>query len=662
MEFFKRPTHNQNTLYLSSIENKIQNQTKSFCKAITNNQQKSLESQKQLTNSIIEEMNIANQLTRESNLNYVSSYESLEYAIKDFCDGLVGKLHNINDSIKYFQKDFNEAINLFLDQLLYANKTLDEIALELKIPEIERERRHHLHQALVYFSQNLFTESSQRLLAAKNILQEKRIDETNPFILYFLGYCYYKQHHTIESQEEAIKYLEDALFYFDKAAFYSIKEIERKNESISLKYNIDNLVENDDDLNVYKLIYESNFFAAKISYFLGNFKKSIVYCKDAIRYFPESLELKFYLSKYLCADNQDKRAIPLIESIIREKPEFSIQVALDGDLISKSTITQLLEKLRDEFVNIANKKHNDLLKRFNEIKDKYSFNTDELNSKHIQPITIELLGVNNKIKLNLFMDAVNALRVMDMINQKELLKKCSEFKDKLYSLKNEIKKLENEYISFLKNDSKNADLIKKIFVKLNEIVNEDYSLAEKLYNATELQFKSDQCRSELKILEEKQKRALEILNKYEEKELDEKNMLKNREENKAGTKQFFASLSFLVTAGLVFLIGYIIYSFFASFSEASSMMILLMIFIGIPVYGAIVYGLIFLTGYLTSIFANWVKEAGRVHSYNYTRPEKFVKQKEIVENRKRKINSLQHEISKLESEIKKILNNEIFIE
>ena len=191
MDFFKRPNHNQNTLYLSGIDNRINDQTKAFCKAISKSQKKSLEGQKQFTNSIIKEMNLANQLTAEGNLNIVASNESLEYAIENMYDGLEKNLHNINDSVKSFHNDFNEALSLVLNQLWYANKTLNEIAVELKIPEIERERRHHLHQAIGYFSQDMFRESSQRLIAAQNILQEKNIDETNPFILYFLGYCYY---------------------------------------------------------------------------------------------------------------------------------------------------------------------------------------------------------------------------------------------------------------------------------------------------------------------------------------------------------------------------------------------------------------------------------------------------------------------------------------
>lgn len=247
-------------------------------------------------------------------------------------------LSGIQDDIYRMCNLIGHGFDLLLEQHKITNIYLGRIENLLRIPDSQKQRVYHINEGMKYL-QNAFNQSANSDFytdALEEFQASQVIEKKDFFALYHIGFIYLKstKHFDPKSSEN----------YFRNAARYYLAEAIVGGTNVStnlLKSNRGFILE----------ATEAYLFAAEACYLQERFSDAAGLAEEAWKTLPEIVKAGFMQAKYLAANNQVGKAVNILEEIIRKDRFISLDVLSDIDLISKTEVRNLLEKLRLEAYN-----------------------------------------------------------------------------------------------------------------------------------------------------------------------------------------------------------------------------------------------------------------------------------------------------------------------
>lgn len=331
-----------------------------------------------------------------------SSTEAICGSLNDGFELLSDNLHEISYGIGELRSELNQMssmldwkLSLFIEQQRISNLLLGNLAVLLRIPDIQKERQYYIEQG-IKFLKNSYFDSDFFQDSLNNLLKAETIEPSDFFALHRIGliYMYSQKHLDLQKAEE----------YFRKAAKYAVAET---NSGSGITTNFlatdinKNLLSQVPTIDSIKLqAAESYLFAGRSCYIQGKFSEAAELASKSFSLVPTLAEAGYTQAKALSADNKVAQASTVIRSVIKVDRFYSIKVVTDLDLSPKQEIKDVLERIRQETYNEA-------INLLSECKRNMV-----LESMVIEEIT----GIENLISRKSFLHCKKAI---DLINKKE---------------------------------------------------------------------------------------------------------------------------------------------------------------------------------------------------------------------------------------------------
>lgn len=276
--------------------------------------------------------------TLESGLNLLSeNLNELSFSV----EGLRSEVNNIAALL-----DWN--FSLIIEQQRISSLLLGNIAVLLRIPDIQKERQYHIEKG-IKFLKNAFFDSDFYEDALKNLLKAENIEPADFYTLHRIGliYLYSPVHLDFKKAEE----------HFKKAAKYAAAE-SNAGAAVTINYLSgdlsQNLLEQNTTSDTIKLqAAESYMFAGRCCYIQGKFIEAAEYAGKGFDLVPQLVEAGFMQAKALAAGNRSPQSALVLEKVINADRYFSIKTLFDIDLCSNQNIQQLLLRLKNETTDKA---------------------------------------------------------------------------------------------------------------------------------------------------------------------------------------------------------------------------------------------------------------------------------------------------------------------
>lgn len=264
---------------------------------------------------------------------------TISAGLSDVTDGL----YNVENAIYKMTNLLDWHLKIMIDELRYNNILSQNIALLLREPDTEKVRQKNIEKGLKFYNDAVRDSFfyNDALLFFKKAEED---DHTDYFVLHKIGliYLYSKEHLNFK---EAIK-------YFNKASKYS--EVDTHPDSIRLA----NILAGDvtkplnsqnRTIDYIKYLTGQSFLQIAIAnYVQGEFVESSKYAERAFKIAPSLLESGFFWAKSLAAQNENKKAAEILESVIKQDENYAVKTLADRDLATKTEILQMAEELRIE--------------------------------------------------------------------------------------------------------------------------------------------------------------------------------------------------------------------------------------------------------------------------------------------------------------------------
>jgi hypothetical protein len=331
-------------------------------------------------------------------------FDSLERNL----DNVSFKIEDLRSEVSAMSSMLDWRMSILIEQQRISNLLLGNIALLLRIPDIQKERQYHIEQGLKFLKNAFFDEDFYED-SLSNLLKAESIEPSDFFVLHRIGiiYMYSSKHCDLKKAEE----------YFRKAAKYAAVETvngaaittnylsnddnekEQKStsqiESIKSKMNQMRLRS---DIKIQAA--ESYLLASRCCYIKGEFIESNVLADKSYSIDKDFIEGGFMLAKTLVAIGENSKAADVLKDVINKDKFYSIKVATDVDLCTKAEIIKLLESLRNDALTNAKK----LLKECKDItKDYFQVN----NIKH------EIFQIEKLIKTESYIQCKEAIDLLE---------------------------------------------------------------------------------------------------------------------------------------------------------------------------------------------------------------------------------------------------------
>ncbi|NWJ52073.1 MAG: hypothetical protein HXX14_14550 [Bacteroidetes bacterium] len=318
------------------------------------------------TNAYIRDIdNIISQNRNELQSTIQNAFSEQTKAIYQVCgalnDGFAevsSHLKNINSNISELRGEISEMaamldwrLSMLIEEQRLTNQLLGHIAQILRIPDSQKQRVYYIEQGLKYLK-NAYLEgiSSPFFIdAMEGFIEAEKIEKKDYITLNRIGqiYLYSQKYLNIPLAQE----------YFLKSAREAMVEANIRGTTVSNHFTPSGNL---------PLIYSQNpftaaqaeayLYASRTCYLQQKYSEAIELAGKAYRLIPEFVEAGFEQAKYLAANNQESEAAQVLETVINKDRLFSIKTLNDKDLVSKSQILKLLERLQQSVNSIANKK------------------------------------------------------------------------------------------------------------------------------------------------------------------------------------------------------------------------------------------------------------------------------------------------------------------
>lgn len=236
-----------------------------------------------------------------------------------------------------------------VEQQRITNMLLGNIAILLKIPEVQKERQYYLEQG-IKFMKNSFFDNDFYDDALNNLLKAESIETSDYFTLHKIGvvYLYSTKHKNLGSAET----------YFKKAAKYAVVET---NSGAAVTQNFLS-----GDMNEYmplqvpaipaiKIQAAESYHLAAVSCFLQNkFDEAATLAGQAYSLAPAMLDAGLTQVQALCAANRTREGVIILKTLIEKDRFITLRVLPDSNLMRKTEVKNLLEDCRMEAFDEAN--------------------------------------------------------------------------------------------------------------------------------------------------------------------------------------------------------------------------------------------------------------------------------------------------------------------
>jgi tetratricopeptide (TPR) repeat protein len=275
-----------------------------------------------------------------------SGFELLSDNLQDISYGIDG----VKSELNAMASMLDWKLSILIEKQRITNLLLGNIAVLLRIPDIQKERQYHIEQGIKFLN-NAFFDNGFYDDALNNLLKAEKIEPTDFFALHRIGliYLYSSSHLDLNRAEE----------YFRKAAKYAVAET-NAGAMVTTNYlrgNVyETLLSQTPTVNSIRLqAAEAYMFAGRCCYIQGKFSESADLSGKSFGMVPNMVEAGFTQAKALSADDKISEAAIVLEAVIETDRFYSIKVASDLDLGTKNEIKTLLENFRDVAITNVSK-------------------------------------------------------------------------------------------------------------------------------------------------------------------------------------------------------------------------------------------------------------------------------------------------------------------
>jgi len=265
-------------------------------------------------------------------------------------DLLSDNLQDISYSINDLRSEINAMaamldwkLSLLIEQQKITNLLLGNIAVLLRIPDIQKERQYYIEQGMKFLKNAIF-DSDFYDDSLNNLLKAEKIEPTDYFVLHRIGliYMYSPKHLELIKAEE----------YFRKAIKYSVAEsftgASLSNNLLANDVNEDLLSQGPTVETIKVQAAESYLFASRSCYIQGKLNEAVDFAGKGYILVPQFVEAGFTLAKALAANKNETQAAVVLEKVINADRYYSLKALSDFDLCTKPSIQTLLVKLQRE--------------------------------------------------------------------------------------------------------------------------------------------------------------------------------------------------------------------------------------------------------------------------------------------------------------------------
>jgi len=314
----------QERQYYSDVSSAIKSQTKSYQAEIQN-----------VSATLSSSINDAAALQATAAANAAAAVvSSLDQGFAD----IAGELDQLNSMLDW-------RLSVTIDQQRISNLLLENVALLLRIPDVQKERQYYIEQGFKHY-RNAAIDGDLFEDALENLAKAEKLEKTDYVVLHRIGIIYLYAPKMLDlSQAEA---------YFRKAAKYAVVEsdpIGQRAFNILAGQTNSSLAGQSVTPDAIKTIAGDSYFQAGIAcYAQGKFADALELSSRAYRLLPSMLEAGFLKAKALAATGSEVEAAETAQGVIQAERFYAVKTVADGDLASKSTVQQMLLQLRDDAV------------------------------------------------------------------------------------------------------------------------------------------------------------------------------------------------------------------------------------------------------------------------------------------------------------------------
>lgn len=287
-----------------------------------------------------------------------SSIDIQTRAIGDAAGAVIGELgegfsdlsaglSQINTSINQLAMMLDWRLAEMTDQQRISNLLLEDIALLLRIPDVQKERQYHIEQGFKHYMNTALDEDLYQD-ALENLLEAEKREKTDYVILHRIGMIYLYSPKLLDTAR--------AELYFRRAAKYAVVESDPKAHRVFdiLAGEASKLGEQCTATDKVKAVAAESFFQASVAcYAQAKFGDTVDLARKSFSLLPSLLEAGFIEAKALTAGGSDSQAVDILHGIIEAEPFYAVKTATDGDLAPNSRVQTLLLKFRDDTVKRA---------------------------------------------------------------------------------------------------------------------------------------------------------------------------------------------------------------------------------------------------------------------------------------------------------------------
>jgi len=320
--------------------------------------------------------------TFESGLRQMS--ETINFGFDRIADGL----SEIGSGINELGVMLDWRMNMMIEEQRISNLLSENIALLLRVPEIQKERQYHIEQGFKHFK-NASQDPDLYSDALENLLEAEKREKTDYITLHRIGMIYLYSPNHIDA-----KRAED---YFRRAAKYAVVESDPKAARIAniLSGNVKSkLSEQEASVENIKIIAAESYHQAGIAcYVQGKLAESSELSEKAATLVSTMLEARFTQAKALIANGKVEESVKVSRDIVQTNRFYAIKVATDGDLGANRGVQNMLATLRQE----AQERTEELIEIVNTKKSKIESEFDRIESLSLIP------KPDDKIKNNIIL-------------------------------------------------------------------------------------------------------------------------------------------------------------------------------------------------------------------------------------------------------------------
>ena len=337
---------------IENIDDIVKEQTKEYEKIISNSTDRQVDA---ITNSM-----------RSVCGTLENGFEMLSEDLKEISYGI----NDISSEINRISSILDWKLSIIIENQKITNLLLGNIAILLKIPDIQKERQDYIEKGLKFFMNASFDDSLYEN-SLKYLLKAEEIEPEDFFTLHRIGLIYlYSPNHLSPVKAEQ---------YFRNSAKFAVVEVNSKSYISKNYIQGDPLQSLPNKLLTRKNIKiqaaEAYMFAGRCCFLQNKFDDCVELAHKAFELVPDFLDARYLTAQALVLNNKVPESISVLKEIVDKDIHFTLKIAKDPLLIEELEIQNFLKKTKESL----HSKANHLVMKCKESKINHSVINHELN-------------------------------------------------------------------------------------------------------------------------------------------------------------------------------------------------------------------------------------------------------------------------------------------